>query len=64
MAPQPEENLPKDMAALAAKLYGALLAVRIPRSSTRPQPDFFTPDQAFTLVNTMFYEGLKDEGLL
>ena len=51
----------KEVAECAAILYGTLLNARIPGSNRRPFPEFFTPEQAFTLTNTVFYQALKDE---
>lgn len=51
-------ELAKAMALVAAELYGALLDVPIP---TARQISCFTPDQAFSLVQTMFYQAIKDE---
>lgn len=52
-----DQELPAEMANVAAALYGALLDVPIPTARQIPR---FTPDQAFALVNTMFYQALKD----
>jgi hypothetical protein len=55
--PADDTELPNEMAKVAAALYGALLDVPIPTTRQIPR---FTPDQAFALVNTMFYQALKD----
>jgi hypothetical protein len=54
------KDVAKIMALIAATLYGELLDVPIPSNRAAR----FTPDQAFALVQTMFYQAIKDEELI
>jgi hypothetical protein len=57
-----QAELAQTMALIAATLYGALLKVEV---EDNPQcVKHFTTDQAFTLVNSMFYQAIKDEDLI
>lgn len=47
-----------EAAEVAAAMYAALLSTPIPQNTQGIES--FTSDQAFALVNTLFYEALKD----
>jgi hypothetical protein len=53
-------ELAKAMALIAATLYQELLDVPV-RAASRPDVVQFTEKQAFALVETMFYQAIKDE---
>jgi hypothetical protein len=58
----PAQELARDMAAIAANVYAALLGVRF--TAPGSAVDRFTSEQAFALTRELFYGVVKDEGLL
>lgn len=63
MAPKDVTELEADLigeaAQIAAVIYGKLLDAEIPKNTRGVKR--FSESQAFTLLNTLFYEGLKDQ---
>jgi hypothetical protein len=53
-----EADLIDDAAQIAAVLYAKLLEVEIPANFRGIKR--FSKEQAFTLVNTLYYESIKD----